>query len=52
MNIKRIITYAFIQRLLKLCYIDGLAQDSINTIANALELLQSCAKPSIFAIKW
>ena len=29
-------------------YIDGLAQDCSNSIANALELLQSCVKPSIF----
>ena len=28
-------------------YIDGLAQDFRNSIANALELLQSCAKPAI-----
>ena len=28
-------------------YIDGLAQDCSNSIANALELLQSCVKPSI-----
>ena len=28
--------------------IDGLAQDCSNSIANALELLQSCTKPSIF----
>ena len=28
-------------------YVDGLAQDCSNSIANALELLQSCAKPSM-----
>ena len=28
-------------------YIDGLVQDCGNSIANALELLQSCTKPSI-----
>ena len=28
-------------------YIDGLVQDYSNSIANALELLQSCTKPSI-----
>ena len=28
-------------------YIDGLAQDCNNSFANALELLQSCTKPSI-----
>ena len=31
-------------------YIDGLVQDCINSIANALELLQSSTKPSIYAI--
>ena len=29
-------------------YIDGLAQDCSNSIANALELLQSCTKLSIY----
>ena len=29
-------------------YIDGLVQDCCNSIANALELLQSCTKPSIY----
>ena len=28
-------------------YIDGLVQDCSNSIANALELLQSCTKPSM-----
>ena len=28
-------------------YFDGLVQDCSNSIANALELLQSCTKPSI-----
>ena len=28
-------------------YIDGLVQDCSNSIANTLELLQSCSKPSI-----
>ena len=28
-------------------YIDGFVQDCSNSIANALELLQSCAKPSV-----
>ena len=32
-------------------YIDGLVQDCSNSIANALELLQSCTKPSIWH-KW
>ena len=31
-------------------YIDGLAQDCSNSIANALELLQSCTKPSICSL--
>ena len=31
-------------------YIDGLAQDCSNSIANALELLQSCTKPLILEI--
>ena len=29
-------------------YIDGLVQDCSNSIANALELVQSCTKPSIY----
>ena len=29
-------------------YIDGLVQDCSNSIANALELLQSCNEPSIY----
>ena len=28
-------------------HIDGLVQDSSNSIANALELLQSCTKPLV-----
>ena len=28
-------------------HVDGLVQDCSNSIANALELLQSCAKPSM-----
>ena len=28
-------------------HVDGLAQDYSNSIANALELLQACAKPSM-----
>ena len=31
--------------------IDGLVQDCSNSIANALELLQSCTKPSIWLPK-
>ena len=33
-------------------YIDGLVQDCSNSIANALELLQSCTKPSICPFNW
>ena len=33
-------------------YIDDLVQDCSNSIANALELLQSCAKQSICFYKW
>ena len=29
-------------------HVDGLVQDCSNSIANALELLQSCAKPSMW----
>ena len=29
-------------------YLDGLVQDCSNSIAKALELLQSCTKPSIY----
>ena len=29
-------------------HIDGFVQDCSNSIANALELLQSCTKPSIY----
>ena len=32
-------------------HIDGLVQDCSNSIANALELLQSCTKPSIWTWK-
>ena len=32
-------------------YIDGLVQDCSNSIADALELLQSCTKPSIWYIE-
>ena len=31
-------------------YIDGLVQDCSNSIANALELLQSCTKPSTYSV--
>ena len=32
--------------------IDGLVQDWSNSIANALELLQSCTKTSIYALAY
>ena len=32
-------------------YTDGLAQEGSNAIANVLELLQSCTKPSIWYVK-
>ena len=32
---------------LSVYHIDGLVQDCSNSIANALELLQSCTKPSM-----
>ena len=32
----------------ELDYFDGLVQDCSNSIGNALELLQSCTKPSIW----
>ena len=34
--------------MLEKAYINGLVQDYSNSIANALELLQSCAKPSMY----
>ena len=35
------------RQILNLIYINGLVQDCSNSIANALEVLQSCAKPSM-----
>ena len=35
---------------MKLKHINGLVQDCSNSIANALELLQSCTKPSIYRL--
>ena len=35
------------KNILYIVYIDGLVQDCSNSIANALDLLQSCIKPSI-----
>ena len=33
-------------------HVNGLVQDCINCIANALELLQSCAEPSVWSSWW
>ena len=35
---------------ISLSYLDGLVQDCSNSIANALELLQSCTKPLIHVL--
>ena len=35
---------------IRIHYIDGLVQDCSNSIANAMELLQSCTKPSICTV--
>ena len=46
-----ILQYIIISLCFALCcggHIDGLVQDCSNTIVSALELLQSCTKPSIF----
>ena len=37
----------FIYRPIEMWHINGLVQDCSNSIANALELLQSCTEPSI-----
>ena len=42
------ISYLVVSEDLFVLYIDGLVQDCSNSIANALELLQSCTKLSIF----
>ena len=34
------------------CHCNGLVQDCSNSIANALELLQSCRKPWIYGLHW
>ena len=39
--------HGWLKSLLQQDNIDGLVQDCSNSIANALELLQSCTKPSI-----
>ena len=38
---------SFVTNYVYIHHIDGLVQDWSNSIANALELLQSCTKPSI-----
>ena len=45
-------TYMFASLLLTTDDFDGSVQYCTNMIANALELLQSCTKPSIFIIEW
>ena len=45
-NSKQIVTRVHNFRNVPCQYIDGLAQDGSNSSANALELLQSCTKPS------
>ena len=42
----------FLRNVLRNSPIDGLVQDCSNSIANALELLQSCTKPSICYYSW
>ena len=32
-------------------YIEGLAKDPSNSVANALQLLQSCPKPLVYQLK-
>ena len=34
----------------KQVYVDGLVPDCDKTVANALELLQSCTKPSMYQV--
>ena len=38
------------EHLLLQGHVDGLVQNCSNSIANALELLQSCAKPSMLSV--
>ena len=40
--------WSYVSLALSYPYINGLVQDCSNSIANALELQQSCAKPSIY----
>ena len=49
---KKTVILSFTTLLINVCLnldnnIEGLVQDCSNSIANALELLQSCTKPSI-----
>ena len=43
-----VLTHAYIHTNRKQDDIDGLAQDCSNSIANALELLKSHTKPSVY----
>ena len=43
------IKFSIVAGLIKLL-VDGLEQDCSNSIAKALELLQSCTKPSIYPV--
>ena len=43
-----VLGYTFIMHVHVVLYINGLVQDCCNSIALAMELLQSCVKPSIF----
>ena len=40
----------FYLKIFNIFHIGGLVQDCSNSIANALELLQSCTKPSLWFI--
>ena len=48
---RTIMTKMNIAVMLCKCCIEGLVQDCSNSIANALELLQSCTKPSVCTLK-
>ena len=47
MNYKKHEHCIIVQAWNNIFYLDGLVQDCSNTVDNALELLQSCTKPSI-----
>ena len=51
MEIRSDITFSCAYELFDSCYVDGLTQHCSNSIANALELLQSCAKPLMYEAK-